>query len=132
MAPTSVSTCDETSPRADLDVVQGCETTRTVPTATTPCAECDCTKITHTTSQHGPFDDVVLTGIPDLWQFDACGSNAVGANACQPGVGGDGDVLVGAARLANWSTTTSSAAAPGPAEQGTTGRRWSASCARNT
>jgi len=37
--------------------------------------------------EHGPFDDVVLTGIPDLWQFNyMCGSNAVSANAvgCGP------------------------------------------------
>ena len=89
-AETSVSTCDETQSQcADLDVVHGCEDDPDGPDCNylVRC-ECDCTALTQTTEfEHGPFDDVVLTGIPDLWQFDyMCGSNAVSANAvgCGP------------------------------------------------
>ena len=86
----SVSTCDDTQSQcADLDVVQGCEDDPDGPDCNylVRC-ECDCTALAQTTEfEHGPFDDVVLTGIPDLWQFDyMCGSNAVSANAvgCGP------------------------------------------------
>ena len=89
-AETSVSTCDETQSQcADLDVVHRCEDDPDGPDCNylVRC-ECDCTALTQTTEfEHGPFDDVVLTGIPDLWQFDyMCGSNAVSANAvgCGP------------------------------------------------
>ena len=50
--------------------------------------ECDCTAVDPTTEfEHGPFEDVFLTGIPNLWQFDfMCGDNNVSANAvgCGP------------------------------------------------
>ena len=50
--------------------------------------ECDCTAVDPTTEfEHGPFEDIFLTGIPNLWQFDyMCGDNNVSANAvgCGP------------------------------------------------
>jgi len=53
-----------------------------------PASACNCTALAQTTEfERGPFDDVVLTGIPDLWRFNyMCGSNAVSANAvgCGP------------------------------------------------
>ena len=86
----SVSSCDDTqSLCADLDVLEGCQEQPDGPDCNylVRC-ECDCTALGKTTEfEHGPFDDVVLTGIPDLWQFNyMCGSNDVSANAvgCGP------------------------------------------------
>lgn len=86
----SVLSCDHTAERcADIDVLVDCQEDPDGP----DCdylrrCECDCTALVETEEfEHGPFEDVVLTGIPDLWQFDfMCGDNAVSDNAvgCGP------------------------------------------------
>ncbi len=89
-AEASVQSCDGTASQcADLDVLLDCQEEPTGPDCNYLLrCECDCTALAQTTEfEHGPFDDVVLTGIPDLWQFDyMCGSNLVSANAvgCGP------------------------------------------------
>jgi hypothetical protein len=86
----SVSSCDDTQAQcADLDVMQDCQDDPDGPDCNylVGC-ECDCTALGKTVEfEHGPFDDVMLTGVPDLWQFNyMCGSNSVSANAvgCGP------------------------------------------------
>ncbi len=86
----SVASCDGTEQQcADIDVLVDCQEDPTGPDCDylVRC-ECDCTALAETTEfEHGPYDDVVLTGIPDLWQFNyMCGSNLVSANAvgCGP------------------------------------------------
>jgi hypothetical protein len=54
--------------------------------------ECDCTALEATVEfDHGSSDDVFLTGVPDLWQFDfMCGQgNAANAVGCGPVVGAE-------------------------------------------
>lgn len=89
-AEASVSSCDDAAERcADMDVLLDCAEDPDGPDCDyLRSCECDCTARASTTEfEHGPFEDVFLTGIPDLWQFDfMCGSNAVSANAvgCGP------------------------------------------------
>jgi hypothetical protein len=86
----SVASCDNANARcADIDVLVDCQEDPDGPDCDylRQC-ECDCTALEETVEfEHGPFEDVVLTGVPDLWQFDfMCGSNLVSANAvgCGP------------------------------------------------
>ena len=89
-AEASVASCDDTAAQcADIDVLVDCQEDPDGPDCDYLLrCECDCTALGQTTEfEHGPFEDVVLTGIPDLWQFDyMCGSNLVSANAvgCGP------------------------------------------------
>ena len=84
----SVWSCDNTANRcADLDVLLDCEEDPDGPDCDylRQC-ECDCTALEETV-EFEPYDDVVLTGVPDLWQFPfMCGDNQVSANAvgCGP------------------------------------------------
>jgi hypothetical protein len=89
-AEASVSSCDDAREQcADIDVELDCEENPDGPDCDYLLScECDCTALAPTTEfEHGPFEDIVLTGIPDLWQFDfMCGNDAQHDNAvgCGP------------------------------------------------
>src|SRR4030095_6251535 len=85
-----VAACDNANARcADIDVLMDCQEDPDGPDCDylRQC-ECDCTALDETVEfEHGSLEDVVLTGVPDLWQFDfmcnislelSVGDNAVG------------------------------------------------------
>jgi hypothetical protein len=85
-----VASCDNAGDRcSDIDILLDCQEDPDGPECDylRQC-ECNCTALDESVEfEHGPYDDVVLTGVPDLWQFDfkcnislelSVGDNAVG------------------------------------------------------